>query len=109
VESTLGKGSVFTLHLPFTTCPAAPAAAVPVNIQSFTKPAPVAATADASASEAGAPATDVPPPLNALRVLVAEDHPVNRKFVGILLDKMGCDHLLRERSTGGRSGRARNV
>lgn len=90
VESTLGKGSVFTLHLPFTTCPAPPAAAAPVNIQSFTKPAPVAAPADASASEASAPATDAPPPLNALRVLVAEDHPVNRKFVGILLDKMGC-------------------
>ena len=90
VESTLGKGSVFTLHLPFTTCPAPPAAAAPVSIQSFTKPAPVAAPTDASASEASAPATDAPPPLNALRVLVAEDHPVNRKFVGILLDKMGC-------------------
>ncbi|WNO04518.1 ATP-binding protein [Rhodoferax mekongensis] len=90
VESTLGKGSVFTLHLPFTTCPAPPAAAAPVNIQSFTKPAPVAAPTDASTSEASAPATDAPPPLNALRVLVAEDHPVNRKFVGILLDKMGC-------------------
>nr|CBA33843.1 hypothetical protein Csp_B21070 [Curvibacter putative symbiont of Hydra magnipapillata] len=90
VESTLGKGSVFTLHLPFTTCPAPPAAVAPVNIQSFTKPAPVAAPTDASASEASAPATDAPPPLNALRVLVAEDHPVNRKFVGILLDKMGC-------------------
>jgi signal transduction histidine kinase/ActR/RegA family two-component response regulator len=90
VESTLGKGSVFTLHLPFTTCPAPPAAAAPVNIQSFTKPAPLAAPADASASETSAPATDAPPPLNALRVLVAEDHPVNRKFVGILLDKMGC-------------------
>ncbi|ARV18343.1 Sensory/regulatory protein RpfC [Curvibacter sp. AEP1-3] len=90
VESTLGKGSVFTLHLPFTTCPAPPAAAAPVNIQSFAKPAPVAAPTDASASEASAPATDAPPPLNALRVLVAEDHPVNRKFVGILLDKMGC-------------------
>ncbi len=90
VESTLGKGSVFTLHLPFTTCPAPPAAAAPVNIQSFIKPAPVAAPSDASESEASAPATDAPPPLNALRVLVAEDHPVNRKFVGILLDKMGC-------------------
>ncbi len=90
VESTLGKGSVFTLHLPFTTCPAPPASGAPVSIQSFSKPATAASPANAPASEASAPPTDAQPPLNALRVLVVEDHPVNRKFVGILLDKMGC-------------------
>ena len=90
VESTLGKGSVFTLHLPFTTCPAPPAAGAPVSIQSFSKPATAASPANTPANEASAPPTDAQPPLNALRVLVVEDHPVNRKFVGILLDKMGC-------------------
>jgi len=65
VESTQGKGSLFTLHLPFTLCPAPPTAAP--------APAPQAAAAAA------------------LRVMVVEDHPVNRKFVGILLEKMGCE------------------
>ncbi len=90
VESALGKGSVFTLHLPFTTCPAPPASGAPVSIQSFSKPTTAAAPANTLASEASAPPTDAQAPLNALRVLVVEDHPVNRKFVGILLDKMGC-------------------
>ncbi|CAM8625795.1 nitrogen regulation protein NR(II) [Comamonadaceae bacterium] len=90
VESTLGKGSVFTLHLPFTTCPAPPATGAPVSIQSFSKPATAAAPANTPANEANAPPAGAQAPLNALRVLVVEDHPVNRKFVGILLDKMGC-------------------
>ncbi|CAM8621166.1 nitrogen regulation protein NR(II) [Comamonadaceae bacterium] len=90
VESTLGKGSVFTLHLPFTTCPAPPATGAPVSIQSFSKPATAAAPANTPGSEAIAPPAGAQAPLNALRVLVVEDHPVNRKFVGILLDKMGC-------------------
>jgi len=64
VESTQGKGSLFTLHLPFTLCPAPPTAAP--------APAPQAAAAAA------------------LRVMVVEDHPVNRKFVGILLEKWGA-------------------
>jgi CheY-like chemotaxis protein len=66
VESKPGEGSLFTLHLPFTPCPAPPQA----------QPTPEAALAAEASGQA-------------LRVLVAEDHPVNRKFVGILLDKMG--------------------
>jgi signal transduction histidine kinase/ActR/RegA family two-component response regulator len=66
VESKPGEGSLFNLHLPFTPCPAPPQA----------QPTPEAALAAEASGQA-------------LRVLVAEDHPVNRKFVGILLDKMG--------------------
>ncbi|WP_296510640.1 response regulator [Rhodoferax sp.] len=84
VESKAGMGSVFTLHLPFTPCPAPPHATTPAALQPMHKPAvPTEATAPA---QPGQPAAA----LEALRVLVAEDHPVNRKFVGILLDKMGC-------------------
>lgn len=100
VESTQGKGSVFTLHLPFSLCPAPPAAASVLPITPITKP-PVAVapepptntpatpanTAHAAAQEEAAPA---PASETALRVMVVEDHPINRKFVGILLEKMGC-------------------
>lgn len=89
VESTQGKGSLFTLHLPFTLCPAPPAAVASPAIVPLTKPA-VAAEAPASTTD-NAPATPAPAPADAaLRVMVVEDHPVNRKFVGILLEKMGC-------------------
>lgn len=71
--SQLGQGSVFTLSLK---TPWAPLSAA-------TAPAP----------SAGAhPAPDQVDPASAsepLRVLVAEDHPVNRKVVGLLLQSMG--------------------
>jgi two-component system, sensor histidine kinase len=70
VESTLGRGTVFTLQLPFTPCPAP----VDTTPELATEQAPLIATPSAAA----------------LRVLVAEDHPVNRKLVGILLENMGC-------------------
>ena len=65
VRSTLGQGSVFRLVLPFT-----PAAA----------PAPDAdAPAEAAAFRA-----------EALKVLVAEDHAVNRRIVALFLQPLGC-------------------
>jgi two-component system, sensor histidine kinase len=68
VRSTLREGSCFTLELPFNLCdaPASIATLVPMSTTS----------ADIKVA-------------NSYRVLVAEDNPVNRKFVGILLDRMG--------------------
>ena len=70
VSSTLGGGSTFTLSLDLPLCeapePAAPAAGL--------------------AADGNRP----------LRVLVAEDHPVNRKLVGALLEKMGHQVLFAE-------------
>ncbi len=68
VRSNPGEGSCFTLELPFKLCdaPAAIATLVPLSNTS----ADMGQTA-------------------ARRVLVAEDNPVNRKFVGILLERMG--------------------
>ena len=60
VESRFGEGSVFTLTLPL--CPSAAPATV--------KPTPL-------------------PPAQRLHVLIAEDHPVNARYLGILLENMG--------------------
>jgi signal transduction histidine kinase/FixJ family two-component response regulator len=68
VRSTLGEGSSFTLELPFRLCEPAPA------ISSLL---PMAVSMDTRAQAATRP------------ILVAEDNPVNRKFVGILLERMG--------------------
>ncbi|MFN3611633.1 response regulator [Tepidimonas sp.] len=52
--------------------------------------APAAPSAALAASAASAPAATPPEAQRSgWRVLVAEDHPVNRKFIGLLLDKLG--------------------
>jgi len=68
VRSTPGLGSCFTLDLPFRLCepPAAISALLPLAV---------------STQSMGQAATR--------SILVAEDNPVNRKFVGILLERMG--------------------
>lgn len=68
VRSTHGVGSSFTLELPFRLCepPAAISALLPLSV---------------STESLGQAATR--------SILVAEDNPVNRKFVGILLERMG--------------------
>ena len=52
---------------------------------------PTEAPAAAEASTAASAPAPTPPdaPRGGWRVLVAEDHPVNRKFIGLLLDKLG--------------------
>jgi CheY-like chemotaxis protein len=66
VVSTLGKGSVFRLELPFLKA-SSPAAA------------------DAADDVESAPLS-----LKGLKILVAEDHAVNRRIVGLFLDPLGC-------------------
>ncbi|WP_293999264.1 ATP-binding protein [Sphaerotilus sp.] len=76
VASEMGRGSVFTVVLPL---PELDAAAL--------VPPPAATPAQASAvSSVAAP--------DGLRVLVVDDHPVNRKFMQVLLEQLGHRVLL---------------
>lgn len=76
VQSDKGAGSTFTLTLLTPPCEPPVVRAPAEGVAVFTPP-PERPT--------------LPPPPAALtwRVLVAEDHPVNRKFVGLLLEKLG--------------------
>lgn len=78
VRSKPGKGSVFvaTLSLPRTEAPADAAARVPFE--------------DDEAWERRRP------PLRRLRLLVAEDHPVNLKYLNLLIARMGHDAVFCE-------------
>ena len=74
VHSEVGAGTRFTvsIHTPYPADTALPAAST-------------AAPAEGERLE--------PEPARRLRVLVAEDHPVNQTFVGLLLDKLGHDAI----------------
>ena len=81
VTSQRGQGSTFvvTLATPICDAPLASQTAAPAAVFSPPPYPPPAPRLRAS--------TD--PSVTPLRVLVAEDHPVNRKFIGMLLDKLG--------------------
>jgi signal transduction histidine kinase/HPt (histidine-containing phosphotransfer) domain-containing protein/ActR/RegA family two-component response regulator len=77
VTSRVGEGSVFALSLPLApTAPPTPARLAPETV--------------AAARSAGAP----------LRVLVAEDHPVNRAYLEAVLDKLGHQAVFKEDGDG---------
>ena len=69
VKSVPGEGSSFSFRMPLVAV--APAAPRPARVQ--------------AAAEGGAPSAGTAP----LRVLVAEDHPVNRQYMAALLEGMG--------------------
>jgi CheY-like chemotaxis protein len=64
VESRVGKGSTFRLSLPMTVTAGAP--------EATNRP-------------------DAPAFRGALSLLAADDHPVNRRILGMLLEPLGCD------------------
>ncbi|HSW09041.1 ATP-binding protein [Aquabacterium sp.] len=84
VRSTPGAGSVFSFRSALV--PDAPPA-------DETGPAASAGSATADGSATAPAAGPVPPPLappqDGLRVLVAEDHPVNRMYLAALLERLG--------------------
>ena len=107
VRSRLGLGSTFTVYLPFTPCEApaslSPPAATglrsvtPTVVSAGTNTVPAAALAPPE-TPAASPAniTSIDPDRPAPRVLVVEDHPVNSKFVGVLLNRLGCETVFCE-------------
>ncbi len=91
VESRPGEGSTFTLHLPLPRAADAPEAEV---APPSAEPAPVRQAAPPSPAEAGpatAPADPDPVEERAPRVLVVDDHPVNREVARIMLEALGCE------------------
>ena len=103
VVSEVGVGSEFTAHMLFSLCeaPAAVSTTAPATATKVVAPVPAAAlpTPPVAPLEAiervqerlAAPAQPASPDTAAKpRILVVEDHPINQKLVGVLLDRMGC-------------------
>lgn len=96
VESAPGAGARFWVTLPtrfFGTRPAAGAPTQPDAVGSDANPpetAQAATAADAPADSCDAAAAD-PPDEGSGRILVAEDHPTNRKLMALLLSHFGYE------------------
>ena len=79
VDSRPGEGSTFTLHLPLTRAADAPAETAAPDASSL---APRPATAPSAVQAAGS---------RVARVLVVDDHPVNREVARIMIQAFGCE------------------
>ena len=92
VRSAVGVGSAFTLFLPFTPCAAPAVQAQPSLVSTIAKATPASTPGDTDRPVSQSlTATKTSP-----RVLVVEDHPVNSKFVGVLLSRLGCETVFCE-------------
>ena len=86
VTSEVGIGSEFTVKLNFPLCDATTAEITPVTTEPTADLAAVARMSAFDAVTSGSLAPEAAQP----RILVVEDHPINQKLVGVLLDRMGC-------------------
>lgn len=94
VTSERGRGSTFvvTLTTPICEAPTASGHSVAQAVIPFPQqppPPPLPPRPGQAVATHTAPDPSAEPSPSGLRVLVAEDHPVNRKFIGMLLDKLG--------------------
>jgi signal transduction histidine kinase/ActR/RegA family two-component response regulator len=90
VQSTQGEGSCFTVKLSTPICEPSAVQAGPAASDASSTEEQLLGAPFASAEQPPTPLVPQPAATSgALSILVAEDHPVNRKFVGALLDKLG--------------------
>jgi CheY-like chemotaxis protein len=91
VDSALGKGSRFDYSVMLDSDPAADAAAASMRPRTLDRHGDVSLATVAETAALPIPSDAAPPALDRLRVLVAEDNPVNKTLALSVLQRLGID------------------